>query len=80
VSDVLPASEVLEKAVQRARWLGGKPAQAFIVHKQALDPLQGRAILQAELEHTIDAWFSEEAARRRRVLMQRLAEKQAKRG
>ncbi|MEY2934972.1 MAG: 2,3-dehydroadipyl-CoA hydratase [Pseudomonadota bacterium] len=80
VSDVLPASEVLEKAVQRARWLGGKPAQAFRVHKQALDPLHGRAIEEAELEHTIDAWFGEEATRRRRVLTQRLAEKQAKRG
>lgn len=77
VSDTLPASEVLGRAVERARWLGHKPAEAFRVHKLALDPLQGRAISPAEIELTIDAWFGEEATARRRVLTQRLAEKQA---
>jgi enoyl-CoA hydratase len=79
VSEVLPASEVLAKAVQRARWLGTKPAEAFRVHKLALDPLQGSTIPQAEIEHTIDAWFGEEATSRRRLLTQRLAQKQAQR-
>jgi enoyl-CoA hydratase/carnithine racemase len=77
VSDVLPQSEVLPRAVQRASTLGKKPAEAFRVHKLALDPLQGRASSAAELEQTVEAWFGEEATSRRRLLTQRLAEKQA---
>lgn len=79
VSDTLPAGEVLARAVERARWLGRKPAEAFRVHKLALDVLQGRTISPAELELTIDGWFGEEATARRRVLTQRLTERQAKR-
>lgn len=79
VSDVLPAGDVLARAVERARWLGRKPPEAFRVHKLALDVLQGRAVTPEELQLTIDAWFSEEATERRRVLTLRLAERQAKR-
>lgn len=80
VSDTLPAQNVLPRAVERARWLGLKPPEAFRVHKLALDPLQGRTVSAAELEQTIDAWFSQEATARRQELIQRLAERQAKRG
>jgi enoyl-CoA hydratase len=77
VSEALPAGDVLARAMDRARWLGRKPVEAFRVHKQALDPLQGRAISQVEIDQTIDAWYGEEAIARRRVLTERLAQKQA---
>lgn len=77
VSEVLPASQVLARAVERAGGLGRKPAEAFRVHKLALDPLQGRASSAAEIEHTIEAWFGAEATARRELLTQRLAQKQA---
>jgi len=77
VSEVLPAADVLAATVRRAQRLAAKPAQAFLVHKRALDPIAGGVVSEAEIEHTVEAWFSEEASARRRLLTQRMAEKLA---
>ncbi|MEO8177830.1 MAG: enoyl-CoA hydratase/isomerase family protein [Deltaproteobacteria bacterium] len=77
VSEVLPAADVLAATVRRAQRLATKPAQAFLVHKRALDPIAGGVVSEAEIEHTVEAWFSEEASARRRALTQRMAEKLA---
>ena len=78
VSEVLPTADVLAATLRRAQRLAAKPAQAFLVHKRALDPIAGALVSDAEIEQTIDAWFSEEAIARRRLLSQRMAEKLAK--
>ena len=49
-----------------------------ILDEITLDPIAGALVSEAELEQTIDAWFSEEASARRRLLSQRMAEKLAK--
>jgi enoyl-CoA hydratase/carnithine racemase len=78
VSDVLPAADVLAATLRRAQRLAVKPAQAFLVHKRALDPIAGAVISEAEIEQTVDAWFAEEASARRQLLRQRMAEKLGK--
>jgi enoyl-CoA hydratase len=78
VSEVLPAADVLGATLRRAQRLAVKPAQAFLVHKRALDPIAGAVISEAEIEHTVDAWFGEEASARRQLLRQRMAEKLGK--
>lgn len=75
VSEVLPAADVLAATVRRAQRLAAKPAQAFLVHKRALDPIAGAVVSDAEIEQTIAAWFGEEASARRRLLTQRMAER-----
>jgi len=77
VSEVLPAADVLVATVRRARRLAAKPAAAFAVHKRALDPIGGALVSEAEIDQTMDAWFSEEAQARRRSLQQRMAERVA---
>jgi enoyl-CoA hydratase len=77
VSEVLPAADVLAATLRRAQRLATKPAQAFLVHKRALDPIAGAVVSDAEIEQTVDAWFGEEASARRRLLTQRMAERLA---
>jgi enoyl-CoA hydratase len=77
VSEVLPTAEVTRAAVQRARKLGEKPADAFAAHKRALDPVEPGSISAAEIAQTIDAWFSPESSARRRALIDKLAQKNA---
>lgn len=75
VSEVTPAADVLSASLRRARVLATKPAEAFAVHKRALDPLGGVATSEAEIAQTIDAWFSSEGVGRRQALQQRMAER-----
>jgi enoyl-CoA hydratase/carnithine racemase len=75
VSEVLPAAEVVAAAVRRAGALGAKPAAAFAAHKRALVSIEPGEPLEAEIESTIDAWFSPEASARRRALVDKLAKK-----
>jgi enoyl-CoA hydratase/carnithine racemase len=77
VSEVLPATDVLAATLRRARGLAAKPAAAFAVHKRALDPLAGLTASEAEIAATVEAWFADEAAARRRALRERLAAKMA---
>jgi enoyl-CoA hydratase len=75
VSEVVPAGEVLAAAVQRARWLGEKPPQAFAAHKRALDLVDAAHPSAQEIAATIDVWFGAEASARRQALIDRLAKK-----
>jgi enoyl-CoA hydratase/carnithine racemase len=76
-SEVTPSADVLAATVRRARMLARKPAEAFAVHKRALDPLNGVAASEAEIGQTIEAWFSAEGIARRQALQQRMAERVA---
>jgi enoyl-CoA hydratase/carnithine racemase len=78
VTEVAPAVDVLPVSLTRMRHLAEKPPLAFAGHKEALDtvgPPLTEVQRQAELEHVVDVWFSEEATERRRVLMETLGKK-----
>jgi enoyl-CoA hydratase/carnithine racemase len=77
VSEVLPAADVTQAAIRRARLLGEKPAAAFAAHKRALDPVEPGPIAAAEVALTIDAWFGAESSARRQALIDKLQQKSA---
>lgn len=78
LTEVAPAIDVLPVSLTRARHLAEKPPLAFAGHKAALDtvgPPLSDAEQEAELERVVEVWFSDEATRRRRALIETLARK-----
>jgi len=75
VDEKAPPDSVLERAIERARMLASKPAQAFAIMKQMTRELGGYGAGVSdhqELEPFLDSWFSPQAEEKKRALLQSL--------
>ena len=75
---VVPASEVLPRAIQVAHQLAEKPKSAFAYTKRALQSDLGYPTEREDLTEFLDQWFSPECVARREALTAALKAKSGK--
>jgi enoyl-CoA hydratase/carnithine racemase len=74
VDQVLPAGEVMARAVEKARWLGAWPREAFaLIKRNRVEEVEQRFLARQEEKERlfVDCWYSDEARWRLREAIEK---------